>query len=368
MMRIGKIDIITARMPMKVPFRIAIGVTETSQSLFLRVHGEGGLFGTGEANIFTPVVGETLETAQAAAAALARLLIGADASDIEGLGQQMARALPFNPTTRSAFEMALWDLAGKAAGQPLFALLGGSRRSIVTDNTVGIDTPEVMAERAAGFAARGFQVIKVKLGKDVATDIERVRQIRAAVGPNHTIRLDANQGWSRVDARRALDALAAFRPEFCEQPLVKWDIEGLAEIRRTSPIPIMADESVFDAHDALRLVTAGAVDYLNIKLAKSGGIHMALSINAIGEAAGLPCMIGCMTESGVGLAAAVHCASARRNIIFADLDGADMLDVDPVLGGYRYSERGELIPSTQPGLGVELDPGFVGRNPIVSIT
>ena len=366
-MRINKIDIITAHMPMKVPFRIAIGATEISQSLFMRLHADNGTVGTGEANIFTPVVGETLETSQAAAAMLAQMLIGADASDIEGRGQQMARALPFNPTTRSAFEMAMWDLAGKAAGQPLFALLGGGRRSILTDNTVGIDTPEIMAERAAGFAARGFQVIKVKLGKDVATDIERVRKIRAAVGPAHTIRLDANQGWNRVDARRALNALAAFGPEFCEQPVVKWDIEGLAEVRQNSPIPIMADESVFDAHDALRLVAAGAVDYLNIKLAKSGGIHTALNINAIGEAAGLPCMIGCMTESGIGLAAAVHLASARRNIVFADLDGADMLDVDPVLGGYRYSDKGELTPSTQPGLGVELDPGFVSRNPLVSI-
>jgi L-alanine-DL-glutamate epimerase-like enolase superfamily enzyme len=366
-MRISKIDIITARMPMKVPFRIAIGVTETSESLFIRIHTDDGHTGVGEANIFTPVVGETLETAQAAAGMLAQTLIGADPSDIEDRGRQMARALPFNPTTRSAFEIAMWDILGQSAGLPLFALLGGARRPIATDNTVGIDTPEVMAERAARFASRGFQVIKVKLGKDVTTDIERVRQIRAALGPAHTVRLDANQGWNRVDARRALEALQQFGPEFCEQPVAKWDIEGLAEIARTSPIPIMADESVFDEHDALRLVSARACHYLNIKLAKSGGIHTALKINAVGEAAGLPCMVGCMTESGIGLAAAVHLASARSNIVFADLDGADMLDVDPVLGGYRYSANGELTPATSPGLGVELDPDFVVRNQLVSI-
>jgi L-alanine-DL-glutamate epimerase-like enolase superfamily enzyme len=129
----------------------------------------------------------------------------------------------------------------------------------------------------------------------------------------------------------------------------------------------MADESVFDEHDALRLVRAEAVDMLNIKLAKSAGIFTALKINAVAEAAGLPCMIGCMTESGIGLAASVHLASARRNIIHADLDGADMIAVDPVKGGYAYSATGELTPSTAPGLGVEFDADFLARQPKVSI-
>ncbi|MEQ1770206.1 MAG: dipeptide epimerase [Devosia sp.] len=366
-MRITGIDIHVARLAMKVPFRIAIGITEASESLFIRMHTDAGHTGIGEANIFTPVVGETLDTAQAAAALLARTLIGADPTDIEARTKQMAQASPFNPTTRSAFDMAMWDIVGKAANLPLFAVLGGGRREIITDNTVGIDTPQVMAERAAGFKARGFRVIKVKLGKDVATDIERVQLIRAALGPSHTIRLDANQGWSRLDARRALAAIAQYEPEFCEQPVVKWDIEGLAEVRRHTSIPIMADESVFDEHDALRLVRAEAVDFLNIKLAKSAGIHTALKINAVAEAAGLPCMIGCMTESGIGLAASVHLASARRNIIHADLDGADMLAVDPVRGGYSYGTAGALTPSLEPGLGVSLEEGFLAGLQVTSV-
>ena len=364
-MRITRVDIHAARMPMKVPFHIAIGVTETSQSLFLKLHTDAGHIGIGEANIFTPVVGETLETAQAAACALARQLLGTDPTDIESRTAQMALALPFNPTTRSAFDMAMWDIVGKAANLPLFAVLGGGRRAIATDNTVGIDDPQIMAQRAAEFAARGFQIIKIKLGKDVATDIERVRLVRAAVGPLQTIRLDANQGWNRADARRALAALASFGPQFCEQPLAKWDVDGLVDLRRDAAMPIMADEAVFDAHDALRLVAAGACDYLNIKLAKSGGIHMALRINAVAESAGLPCMIGCMTESGIGLAASVHFASARRNVVFADLDGADMLAVDPVAGGYDYGGKGELTPSTAPGLGVAFDEDWLARQPMI---
>ncbi|OJX19689.1 MAG: dipeptide epimerase [Devosia sp. 67-54] len=357
--RITRIELYRAPMPMKVPFKVAIGTTTISQSLFVRVHSDDGIVGVGEGNIFTPVTGETPDSVWAAAPGLAQALLGSEAHDIAGRAQQMLKLLPNNTTLRSALEIALWDGLGKAGGLPLFALLGGRRRAIVTDNTVGIDTPEMMAERAAGFKARGFRVIKVKLGTDLATDLARMRAIRAAVGAGFPLRIDANQGWSRTVARAALAALPQFAPELVEQPVVKWDVEGLAELRRGSAIPIMADEALFDSHDALRLVAAGACDYFNIKLAKAGGIHMALGINAIGEAAGIACMVGCMTDAGVAIAAAVHLASARENIVFADLDGADMLAVDPVAGGFAYGAGGELWPAEAPGLGVELDAGYL---------
>jgi len=358
-MRISKVEIFRASMPMKVPFKIAIGITTTSQSLFLRVHTDSGLAGVGEANLFTPVVGETQETALVAAAIIAKDLIGTDPTDIEGRVAQMRRRLPNNVTTRSAFDMALWDILGKAANLPLFALLGGRRRPIVTDNTCGLETPAVMAERAAEFKRRGFQAVKVKLGTDLPTDMARMRAIRAAVGPEFALRVDANQGWSRVVAKQALAALVEFGPQLVEQPLVRWDIDGLALLKAQSQLPIMADEALFDEHDALRLLAADACDYFNIKLAKSSGIHVALKINAIGEAAGIPCMVGCMTESGIGIAAAAHLASARENIVFADLDGADMLGIDPVQGGFSYSAAGEILPATTPGLGVEIDPAYL---------
>ena len=366
-MQITKIDLYRAAMPMKVPFRVAIGVTTISQSLFVQVHTDTGIVGVGEANIFTPVVGETADSVWAAAPGLARTLIGTDPLDIEGRARQMRKLLPGNTTLRSAVEIALWDCLGKAANLPLFAVLGGRRRAIVTDNTVGIDTPAVMAERAARFKERGFQVIKVKLGVDLVTDLERIRAVREAVGPAFPIRIDANQGWSRPVARAALQALAASNPELVEQPVVASDIEGLADLRRTSTIPLMADKSLFDEHDALRLVAAGACDYFNIKLSKSAGISTALKINAIGEAAHIPCMVGCMTDAGIAISAAVHLASARENIIFADLDGADMLAVDPVAGGFSYGAGGELLPSTSAGLGVELDPSYRAGLPHMAI-
>jgi L-alanine-DL-glutamate epimerase-like enolase superfamily enzyme len=366
-MRITRVEVFSASLPLKVPFRIAIGVTIDSKSLFIRIHTDAGVYGMGEANVLPPVVGETPETALAAATFLAKLLIGADPRDVEGLADRMRKALPTQPTTRSAFDMALWDILGKAANLPLYAVLGGRRRTIVTDNTVGLEAPEVMAERARDFVERGFTAIKVKLGTDLATDIERVRLVRAAIGPQVAIRLDANQGWSRVEARQALAAVAAYGPQYCEQPVAARDIEGLADIRRTSPVPIMADEAVFDERDALALVRRQAADYFNIKLAKSGGIAVALRINAIAEADGIQCMVGCMTETRLGLSAALHFASARSNVAFADLDGGDMLKDDPVVGGFAYGPGGEMVPTEAPGLGVDLDAGFVATLPVVAI-
>ena len=190
-MRITKIEIFSASLPLKVPFRIAIGVTVNSRSLFIRIHTDAGFYGIGEANLLTPVVGETPETALAAAAFLCKLLIGADPLDAEGLADKLRKAMPTQATTRSAFDMALWDILGKAANMPLYAVLGGQRRTIVTDNTVGLETPVVMSGRASDFAARGFTAIKVKLGTDLATDVERVRLIRGIRDTETSIHLQS---------------------------------------------------------------------------------------------------------------------------------------------------------------------------------
>jgi len=358
-MKIERIEIYKANLPLKRPFRIAIGETRVAETLYMRVHTDNGLYGMGEANLFTPVVGETQATAFAAAKDLARLLIGTDPLDIERRVSDMLRFMPHNPTTRSAFDMALYDLLGKAAGLPLYAVLGGPLRPVFTDNTVGIDTPKAMVEHALRIQERGFPAVKVKVGTTAAEDIERIRRIRDAVGPSLPIRIDANQGWDVVVAKQALRGMEAFGIQYCEQPVPVWDIESMTAVRAATTIPIMADESVFDEHDALKLVTAKACDYLNIKLAKSSGIHVALKINAITEAAGMRCMVGCMTESRLGLTAAAHLVSARPNIVYADLDGADMLKDDPVIGGMTYKDAGEIELPENSGIGADIDPVYL---------
>lgn len=358
-MSISHIEIFKAGLPLRRPFRIAIGETSVTETIFVRVHTDDGLYGLGEANLFRPVVGETREAALANARDLAQWLIGRDPLDIDGCVAGMRAFLPNNATIRSAFDMALYDLLGKTAQLPLYAVLAGPRREIVTDNTVGIDTPETMAAHALEFRERGFTAVKVKLGAGVAEDVARVAAIRDVLGPDIAIRIDANQGWDRVDALQALRRLSAFDIQYCEQPVAAWDFEGLAAARSLGAIPIMADEALFDEHDAMRLVTTGACDYFNIKLAKSGGIHVALKINALAEATGIKCMVGCMTETRLGLTAAAHLVSSRGNIVFADLDGADMLREDPVVGGMVYGEGGRIMVPDAPGLGADLDAGFI---------
>jgi L-alanine-DL-glutamate epimerase-like enolase superfamily enzyme len=360
-MKITRVELFKADLPLKQPFRIAIGVTEVAMNVLVRIDTDEGLSGWGEASPFTPIVGETQSTCLDAGGDIAGLLLGKDPLAIEDRTREMARAMPHNTTIRSAFDIALYDLLGKAAGLPLYALLGGGRREVFTDNTVGIDRPEVMAEAAARFKERGFPAVKVKVGTTPAADIERIEKVRAAIGPELPIRIDANQGWDCVAAIQALRGMEGLGVQYCEQPVAIWDYTSMCKVHAKTKIPIMADESVFDEQDAFKLLSMDACDYLNIKLAKSGGIHTGLKINAVAEAAGAGCMVGCMSESRLALTAAAGLVSARPNIKFADLDSADMLKIDPIIGGMEYEKGGMLRLPDTPGIGADVDETFLER-------
>jgi len=179
------------------------------------------------------------------------------------------------------------------------------------------------------------------------------------VGEKMILRIDANQGWDPEMAAFALDQMASFNIQFCEQPLRHWYDHELPALRKHSAIPIMADESVFDHHDAKRLITAGACDFVNIKFSKSGGILEATRINEICESYHIPCMMGGMLESRIALSAFAHFALAHDNIIFYDLDTCLLGHLaDPVTGGVQY--RGYFIdlPET-PGIGADADSSFL---------
>ena len=358
-MRILSVEVYKADIPLVAPFRIALGETTVANNVLIKIHTDEGLHGVGEASPFTPIVGETQSTDLAAARDLAKLLIGKSPLDIENRLRELHSYLVHNPTVRSAFDMALYDLLGKAADLPLYSVLAGEKRTIFTDRTVGIDTAEKMAEEALAFKERGFPAVKVKLGTTAEEDIERIQRIREAVGPDIPLRIDANQGWDCVSALHALKGMEEQGIQYCEQPVAAWDFASLRKVSANTTIPIMADESLFDEHDAFRLLSMEACDYLNIKLAKSGGIHTALKINAIAEAAGVSCMMGCMSETRLGLTAAAHVVSARPNIRFADLDSADMLSADPVIGGLTYGDGGTVILPDTPGHGADIDPAFL---------
>lgn len=359
-LRIQSVDIYKSDISLKEPFKIAIMEIRSAQSIFIKINTDGGLYGLGEANPTWGITGETQSISQAGAVDLAKLLLRKDPLNIEERMKEIDRFLIHNSSLRSAFDMALYDILGKAADLPLYAVLGGGKRSFWTDNTIGIAEPDYMAKKALDYKNQGFQAIKVKLGTTIDQDVERIKKIREAIGDELPIRIDANQGWDYKMAVNILQALESMGIEYCEQPVAHWDYENMQRIRQNTSIAIMADESLFDHHDAFKLASRGCCDYFNIKLAKSGGIHNALKINSIAEATGIRCMVGCMMETRLGLTAAAHLVSSRQNIQYADLDGHFALKEDPIIGGAQYN-IGEINLPDSPGHGADIDPDFQKR-------
>jgi len=357
-MKILKTDIYKLSIPMH-PFTIATGTMHYAQNIFIRIHTDAGYYGVGECSAFPMIVGETQATCFEMAKDFAALWKGRDAEDIAARMGELHMFTAFNSTIKSAFDMALYDLAARKAGQPLYQFLGGKKKDIETDLTIGIDTPGNMASTAIQFQDNGVRMLKIKLGKNGKEDVERVRQIRAAVGNDIILRIDANQGWDFDTALNALCDMEPYNVQFCEQPMRHWDDHKLPLLRKQSPVKIMADESVFDHHDAGRLIREQACDYINIKFAKSGGILEAIQINHCAQQHNIPCMMGGMLESRVALTAFAHFALAHDNIIFHDMDTCLLgHKADPVTGGVQYKGYFLEIPDT-PGLGADVDEAFL---------
>ncbi len=332
------------------PFTIATGTMDFAQNILIKIFTSDNIIGIGECSAFPMIVGETQNTCYEMAKDFAKLWKGKDALNIEERLNELHLFTAGNTTIKSAFDMTLYDIAAQNANQPLYEFLGGTKKEMLTDITVGIGSSETMAAQAKAFVENGATILKIKLGKDVATDVARIKAIRESIGNDIKIRIDANQGWSVEDATNALTQLGQYNIEFCEQPMRTYDDEYLPALIKTSPIKIMADESVYNYHDALRLIKNKACDYINIKFAKSGGIHEALKIIATAKENNIPCMMGGMLESRVALSAFAHFAAANPQIIFYDMDTC-MLGhkVDPVIDGITYNGYTVQLPS---GIGI----------------
>lgn len=356
---ITKIEIILLKIPYSHPFRIALAEMDSAQNIIVRVHDNDDLVGVGEGCPPRFVTGESPETACEAAQLYAKILLGKNPLEIDTRLDELERFMLKNTAIRCAYDLALYDLLAKHANLPLYALLGGTKQVIHSNRTIGIDIPEAMAETAKSFVNGGAKSLKVKVGTGREEDIARVRAIREAAGKGIPMRLDANQAWDESTAISTLNAMAEYDVQVCEQPLPYWNIEGFKRLRERSPIPIMADESIFDAHDAFRLASMGAVDYFNIKLAKSAGIHGALKISAVGEAAGIKCMLGGMSESLIGVSAGAHLICACPNIALHDLDSPFHFSEDPTIGGVDFQASGTVTLRDTPGHGADLKPEWI---------
>ncbi|MEM2941113.1 MAG: dipeptide epimerase [Thermoproteota archaeon] len=351
-MEIERIDVYSVSLKYSEPFRIAPGVSWESHSIVVRILTDYGVEGWGESSPSKRVTGETRETVSAAISRMAPKLVGMCPLRIEQNMEKMDQTVDGNPAAKAALDMALHDVLGKTVGKPLFMLLGGYRTEVLTDITLSMKPPGEMAADAVKAVKQGFKALKIKVGVNPVEDVERIRMVREAVGEDVEIRIDANGGWSPEQAVEVLNRVERFNIRFVEQPVPAEDVKGLARVRKDSQIPVMADESVHSPSDALRLIEEEAVDLINIKLMKSGGILKARKISNVAEAAGIPCMVGCMGESGIGVAAGAHLAAGLRNMVYADLD-CDLLHSEKLVkkGGTRVVNSMRLF-SDENGLGI----------------
>lgn len=347
------------RVPLHTPFVTALRRTEFAETLVVELTDADGITGWGEAPQVWKVTGDSIAGSRAALEGPLRdVLVGAPIDPRE-TAPLIRQAVVANRAAKMAADIALHDLAARRSGRTLAEhlaeLVGASatRGPVLTDMTLSAGEPAALAEAAAARAADGFTTLKVKVGTDAATDAARVRAVRAAVGPDVVLRLDANQGWTAHEAVSVLTELAdaGIEIEFVEQPVARRDLEGLAHVRRHQPTPVLADESVFDIDDLVDVLRYAAADSVNVKLAKCGGLTPALEILEVARRHGMGRMVGCMMESHVGIGAGAALVSALGLPGTQDLDAGWWARRSPYVGGVVYDGPRIDLPD-QPGLGI----------------
>jgi len=350
--KIKKVIIEPVDVPLDEPFTIAIGVQYSIKNALITLVLENGVEGYGEAAPFESINGENQATALAALNTCKDFLIGKDVSDYIKISRQLKSVLWAQVTARCAIEMALLDAFTKSLGLPLFKFLGGMENKIETDYTVDIVTPEMARNNASKLASKGYNLLKIKVGKNIHEDIERILAIQDGA-PSCGITLDANQGFSPIAAVHFLEELKKnkIHPVLFEQPVVKHDLTGMRFVRDHSTIPIAADESVFTGADAMNIARTACADVINIKIMKSGIVE-ALDIVSIARSANIKLMIGCMLETKLGLSCSVHLAAGLGGFSYVDLDPHINPDDEPFTGGPEYKDPFYTLSDNISGIGV----------------
>lgn len=361
-LKIRQIELYKLFVPLKEPFIISLGPILNAENVLVVIHTDEGIMGYGECSPFMSINGESMDTCFIVGQYFAKLFKGKNALAIAERIEEMDRLIYGNASIKSAFDMALYDIASQHAGQPLYKYLGGdTSKTIITDYTVSIGDPVKMAMDAVKIKEEGYPAIKIKLGKHGVTDVLRIKAIREAVGNEIPLRIDANQGWSVEEAITTLKALAQYAIQHCEEPIPRWAFMQLPEVKKQSPIPIMSDESCGDEHDAERLIQLGACDYMNIKLGKSGGIFKALKMVKLAEAAKIHLQVGAFMESRLAMTAFAHFSLCSPMIEHFDFDTCLMFSEDPVNGGIVYEKNGVVKVPEGNGLGASIEKAWLNK-------
>lgn len=353
-MKIKEIRIGMVHIPLKKPFITALRRVEAAEDIIVQILADSGESGFGNAPPTYKITGDGHGSVVGAIYdVLTPALIGRDIDDLEDIWHILDTSMQGNTSAKAAVDIAVYDLFGKQYGIPLYRLFGGRTASLTSDLTISLNKPEEMAQDAIQAVHRGYTALKIKVGEDILLDKKRVQAVREAVGPNITLRLDANQAWKPKEAVRIIreweyDGMGI---ELVEQPVRADDFDGLKFVTDHVVTNIMADEAAYTVQDTWRLLAMRACDMINIKLMKAGGLHNALDMAAMAKAAGVACMAGCMLESKVGITAAASLMAGKRCMQLADLDAADLLAADPVRGGVSYNHSELILPEAS-GLGI----------------
>jgi L-alanine-DL-glutamate epimerase-like enolase superfamily enzyme len=352
-MRITRVEAWSVHIRLAEPYTISYETIESVKNVVLRIETNRGILGYGCAAPDKHITGETSESVLRCVDDVVRPSIkGSDPLRPTLLLERLKSDLRSQPAVLAAVDMALFDILGKVSNLSLWRLLGGFRDHMRTSITIGILPLHETIQRAREWFARGFRSLKLKGGIDVQSDIERVLKVREAVGPTVELRFDANQGFSLEETLKFVEGTRKARLELIEQPTPKGQPDLLGHVTSGVSIPVMADESLMSLRDAFRIARRELADMVNVKLMKVGGISEALQINAVARAAGLEVMVGCMDELALSIAAGLHFALSRPNVIYADLDGHLGLLEDPTMGAVILQD-GTLYPTTKPGLGFD---------------
>ena len=293
-MKITKIETIPYGIPVK-SFADAYTSFVRSNAVLIKIHTDDGHMGIGEACAWEPeFYGETWESIESTILNYAApRIIGENPFNIGRIMMILDRNLARITCVKEGIDLALHDLVGKLLNVPVYELLGGKfRDKIPVGSEIGINTPKIMADNALSVLRQGINVIKIKGSNDMNLDIKRIKTVREAVGDAVELRLDPNAAWDTIGSIRVMRAVDDCHLQLLEQPVPSWDLKGMAHIRSKIGIPLMADESIWTPQDAVKIHDFEAADLLNLKIAKTCGLHLGKQVEAVAEALGLPCIVG----------------------------------------------------------------------------
>ena len=356
-MKIDKIQVIPFGIPIR-KFADAYTGFSISNAILVKIYTDTDYIGYGEACAWEPeFYGETLESVSSTIEKyIAPKIIGEDPRNINKILSIIDANLAKITCAKEGIDLALHDLLGKILNVPVYTLLGGKFRDMIpVASEIGIDTPENMIQNAQQVLKSGIRVIKIKGSSNHALDVERIKAVRHAVGDDIQLRLDPNAAWDVNSTIKTMRLLEDCNLQLLEQPIPAWNLKGMAHIRDNINIPLMADESIWTPQDAIRISEYGAADLLNIKIAKSCGLHLGKKIEYVAESLGLPCIAGTEIEPGFSLIAKLHLAASMKiHPLASEFTELTLLKKNILKHNIEIIDGCVKVPD-KPGLGVELD-------------